>query len=144
MSDRPQRASRADFARYVSINTRWEDNDVYGHVNNVVYYSFFDTAVNGILVDAGALDLARSDIVGLVVSNSCDYFVSVAFPENIEVGVRVAHIGRTSVRYQLGVFRAGEDDAAAQGAFTHVYVRRATQKPVEIPADVRLVLEGMR
>lgn len=144
MSDRPQRVSRSDFARYVSINTRWEDNDVYGHVNNVVYYSFFDTAVNGILVDAGALDLARSDIVGLVVSNSCDYFVSVAFPENIEVGVRVAHIGRTSVRYQLGVFRAGEDDAAAQGAFTHVYVRRATQKPVEIPADVRLVLEGMR
>jgi acyl-CoA thioester hydrolase len=95
---RPERPTRAEFPRFVAVGTRWEDNDVYGHVNNVVYYSFFDTAVNGLLVEAGVLDLRSSEVVGLVVSNSCDYFASVAFPDSLDVGVRVDHIGRSSVR----------------------------------------------
>ena len=120
------------------------DNDVYGHVNNVTYYSFFDTAVNGLLIEAGALDIAASDIVGLVVATRCDFFASVKFPDAIEVGVRVVEIGRSSVRYALAVFRAGAQEAAAQGEFTHVYVARATQRPVEIPAPTRAFLETMK
>ena len=144
MAQRPTRTRRADYARFVPVTTRWMDNDLYGHVNNVVYYSFFDTAVNGLLIEAGALDISASDVVGLVVATRCDYFASVKFPDAIEVGVKVAEIGRSSVRYALGVFRAGEDLAAAHGEFTHVYVARATQKPVEIPARTRVVLEGLR
>ncbi len=144
MSERPRRPLRADFARFVPVSTRWMDNDVYGHVNNVVYYSFFDTAVNALLVAAGALDVKASDVVGLVASNRCDFFASVAFPDSIEVGVRVAHIGRSSARYELGVFRAGEAMAAARGEFTHVYVERATQRPVDIPAATRRFLEGLQ
>ena len=144
MASRPERPTRADFQRFVSIGTRWEDNDVYGHVNNVVYYSFFDTAVNGLLIEAGALDLGSSGIVGLVVSNACDYFASVAFPDILDIGVRVEHIGRSSVRYLLGVFRAGENDAAARGQFTHVYVERATQTPMAIPATARAFMETLR
>lgn len=144
MTERPRRTTRADYVRFVAIDTRWADNDAYGHVNNVVYYSFFDTAVNGILVADGGLDIATSETIGLVVSNACDYFASLTFPDKVEVGVRVVEIGRSSVRYALGVFRAGAMDAAAQGAFTHVYVQRATQKPVAIPGEVRRVLEGLR
>ncbi len=144
MNARPERPTRADFPRFVSIGTRWEDNDVYGHVNNVVYYSFFDTAVNGLLIESGALDLKSSGIVGLVVSNACDYFASVAFPDVVEVGVRVDHIGRSSVRYILGVFRAGDNEAAARGEFTHVYVERATQKPVAIPEKAHAFMETLR
>lgn len=144
MADRPQRARRADYARFVPVSTRWMDNDVYGHVNNVTYYSFFDTAVNGLLIEAGALDIAASDIVGLVVATRCDFFASVKFPDAIEVGVRVLEIGRSSVRYALAVFRAGAQEAAAQGEFTHVYVARATQRPVEIPAPTRAFLETMK
>jgi acyl-CoA thioester hydrolase len=140
---RPERPTRAEFPRFVAVGTRWEDNDVYGHVNNVVYYSFFDTAVNGLLVEAGVLDLRSSEVVGLVVSNSCDYFASVAFPDSLDVGVRVDHIGRSSVRYIIGVFRAGENDAAARGEFTHVYVDRATQKPVAIPGKARAFMETL-
>ena len=143
MGERPQRSRRADYACFVGLDTRWADNDVYGHVNNAAYYAFFDTAVNRILVEAGALDITRSETVGLVVANACDYFASLAFPDRIEVGLRVAAIGRSSVQYRLGVFREGESEAAAQGAFTHVYVDRATQKPVEIPAAFRRVLETM-
>jgi acyl-CoA thioester hydrolase len=142
--EREGRLRRSDFRAFVPIATRWGDNDVYGHVNNVVYYAFFDTAVARHLMESGALDLATSDTVGLVVSNSCTFFESVAFPEVIEVGLRVERLGRTSVTYQLGVFRAGGDEAAAQGRFVHVYVTRADQRPVAIPNAVLRVLEGLR
>lgn len=144
MSERPIRPTRDEFVRFVPVGTRWADNDVYGHVNNVVYYSFFDTAVNGLLIEAGVLDLDRSDVVGLVVANACDYFASVRFPDALEIGARVETIGRSSVKYILGVFRAGENAAAARGAFTHVYVERATQKPVPIPDKTRAFLETLR
>lgn len=138
------RPDRTCFAAFVPIATRWMDNDVYGHVNNVVYYSFFDTAVNGLLIEAGVLEPSRSEIVGLVVETRCTYFESVAFPDRLEIGVSVAHVGRSSVRYDLAVFQEGAALAAARGAFTHVYVDRATQKPVPIPEKVRAVFEKLR
>jgi acyl-CoA thioester hydrolase len=141
---RQTRLTRADFRHFEPIATRWADNDVYGHVNNVVYYSFFDTAVNRMLIEGGALDIANSETVGLVVSNSCTFFESVAFPQSIEVGIRVARLGRTSLTYELGVFRAGADAAAAQGRFTHVYVTRADQRPTPVPQAVLGVLEALR
>ena len=140
---REARLNRADFSHFEFVATRWADNDVYGHVNNVVYYSFFDTAVNRMLIDGGALDIAASETVGLVVSNSCTFFESVAFPDAIEVGIRVERLGRTSVTYQLGVFRGDAEAAAAQGRFTHVYVTRADQRPTPIPPAVMRVLEGL-
>ena len=140
---RAPRSSRDDYRAFVAISTRWMDNDVFGHVNNVVYYSFFDTAVNRLLVEGGVLDIAVSETVGLVVATSCTFFESVAFPDAIEVGVRVEKIGRSSVTYQLGVFRAGSALAAAQGSFTHVYVTRADQRPTPVPGPVRSLLEGL-
>ena len=142
--ERPQRPARLDYERFVPISTRWMDNDVYGHVNNVVYYSFFDTAVNRLLIEAGVLDISGSEAVGLVVQTSCTYFESIAFPDAVEVGVRVERIGRSSVAYQLAVFCAGQDTAAALGAFTHVYVARSDQRPVPVPENVRAVLEALR
>ena len=141
--EREARLRRRDFRAFIPIATRWGDNDAYGHVNNVVYYAFFDTAVGRHLMEGGALDPATSDTVGLVVSNSCNFFESVAFPEVIDVGLRVERLGRSSVTYQLGVFRAGGDEAAAQGRFVHVYVTRADQRPVAIPEAVLRVLEGL-
>ena len=145
MSDaRPARATRADFSKFVPVTTRWNDNDVYGHVNNAVYFTYLDSAANQLLVEAGLLDPAGSDVVGLVVETACTFFASVAFPQRLEVGVRADHIGRSSVRYALAVFTEGADAAAAQGAFTHVYVARASQRPVAIPADIRAHLETLR
>ena len=147
MSARPTALPRSHFPAFVPVTTRWHDNDVYGHVNNVVYYAFFDTAVNRLLVDAGVLDPATSTVVGLVVQTRCTYFASIAFPDAIEVGVRVAHLGTSSVRYDLGVFRQGEgrgeETCRALGEFTHVYVDRATQKPVPIPEAFRAVLVNL-
>ena len=130
---RAPRESRAAYARLVPLTTRWGDNDVYGHVNNVVYYAFFDTAVNGILVEAGALDIARSPVIGLVVETGCRYFAPVSFPDRITAGVRVAHLGRTSVRYEIAIFRDDEAEAAAQGHFVHVTVDRETRRPALLP-----------
>ncbi len=132
---RPLRTTRADYARFRSISTRWHDNDVYGHVNNVIYYAFFDTAVNALLAEAGELDPARSPVVGLVAETSCVFFESVAFPDIIEVGLTVERLGNRSVTYRLAVFRDGSDQAAAQGRFVHVYVDRETSRPVAIPAS---------
>ncbi len=144
MSDpRPQAGRRADFPHFHPIQTRWMDNDVYGHVNNVVYYSWFDTAVNHYLVAQGVLDIEHGSVIGLVIETRCNYFASVAFPEQVEVGVRVAHLGRSSVRYELGIFKAGEETAAAQGHFVHVYVDRQSRRPVELPAALRQVLEHL-
>jgi acyl-CoA thioester hydrolase len=140
---RPSPEPRSAYAAFRTITTRWMDNDVYGHVNNVVYYSFFDTAVNKLLVEAGVLDVAGSEAVGLVVQTSCTYFESIAFPDAVEIGVWVERIGRSSVTYQLAVFRAGEGAAAALGSFTHVYVERASQRPVPMPDKVRHLLASL-
>lgn len=144
MSERPPRLARSDFRVFRPIQTRWMDNDAYGHVNNVVYYSYFDTLVNAGLVERGLLDLRGSPVVGLVVETGCTFHESVAFPEPLDGGLAVERLGRSSVRYRLGIFRAGTELAAAQGHFTHVYVDRATNRPVQIPAGVREVLEAMR
>ena len=141
MSHRPTRLHRSAFRLFRPIATRWMDNAAYGHVNNVHYYSFFDSAVNGWLVEKGVLAIAESPVIGLVVESGCTYFESVAFPEALEAGIAVAHLGRSSVRYSIGIFRrSGGEQAAAQGHFVHVYVDRATQRPVEIPPETRAVL----
>ena len=123
--------------------TRWMDNDVYGHVNNVVYYSYFDTAVNAYLVESGVLDIEKSEIVGLVAETGCTYFASVAFPDHLDVGLAVSRLGRSSVTYAIAIFREGEEQAAAQGRFVHVYVERESGRPVEIPAHVREALSRL-
>ena len=122
------------------MTTRWMDNDVYGHVNNVVFYSWFDTAVNGYLVEQGVLDKDGGEAVGLVVETLCRYHAPVAFPEPVEVGLRVARIGTSSVRYELGIFRVGEDEAVADGHFVHVYVDQKSRRPISIPEPLRTVL----
>jgi acyl-CoA thioester hydrolase len=142
--DRPRPAERAEFSRFVALTTRWLDNDVYGHLNNVVYYAFFDTAVNLILIQEKVLDPLQSPIVGLVVDTHCCYFRSLKFPDAVEAGVRTLAIGTSSVRYAIGIFSGESPTAAAQGRFTHVYVDRASQRPVPIPADVRKVIEALR
>ena len=144
MSERPHALPRAHFAHYETIGTRWMDNDVYGHLNNVVHYSLFDTAVNRYLIEAGALDIHHGTVIGLVVHTQCHYFESLAFPDTVNAGLRVAHVGRSSVRYEIGLFRNDEDTAAASGHFVHVYVDRATRKTVEMPAEVRQVLDANR
>ena len=145
MSDsRPARATRADFSKFVPVTTRWNDNDVYGHINNAVYFTYFDSAANQLLVDAGLLDPAGSATIGVVAETSCTFFASLAYPQRLEVGVRADQIGRSSVRYALAVFAEHSDAAAAQGGFTHVYVDRASQRPVAIPADIRAHLETLR
>ena len=142
--DRRRPPTRGAFARFVSITTRWSDNDAYGHLNNVVYYSLFDSAVNAILIEAGLLHPATSPIVGLVVETSCRYFSSLTYPEPAEVGVAVEHIGRASVRYRLAVFRAGAEAAAAAGRFTHVYVDRQTNRAFPIPPGHRELMEKLK
>lgn len=144
MSERQRRLTRADFRVFRAIPTRWHDNDAYGHVNNVVYYGWFDTAVNAWLIEGGFLDLSGSEIVGLVVETGCTYFESIAFPETVEAGIAVERLGNSSVTYRIGIFRQGGDQAAAQGRFTHVYVERASQKPVPIPAPLRAALAAIQ
>ena len=134
---------RADYRHFQPITTRWHDNDVYGHVNNVTYYGFFDTAVNTYLIERGALDIHEGEVVGFVVSSACDYFASVAFPECIEVGLRVGKLGNSSVQYELAVFKAGEEEACAAGRFVHVFVDRASNRPVDIPPALREALQAL-
>jgi acyl-CoA thioester hydrolase len=136
--------TRAAFPHIAEITTRWMDNDVYGHVNNVVYYSFFDTVVNGYLVAKGALDIARSEVIGLVVETQCNYFKPIAFPDRVSAGLRVERIGTSSVRYGIGLFRNDDDDAAAQGHFVHVYVERNSSKPVALPEQLKNVLTALK
>ena len=131
---------RDEYRHFQPITTRWHDNDVYGHVNNVIYYSFFDSAVNTYLIEEGGLDIHGGDVVGFVVSSSCDYFASVAFPERIEVGLRVAKLGNSSVQYELGIFKQGEVQACAAGRFVHVFVDRASNRPTSIPESLRAAL----
>jgi acyl-CoA thioester hydrolase len=142
--DRPGPPSRAAFARFMAMATRWSDNDTYGHLNNVVYYALFDSAVNALLVEAGLLDPASSPIIGLVVESNCRFYASLTYPEQAEVGVAVERLGRSSVRYRLAVFKAGAEEAAAAGGYTHVYVERATNRPVPIPEAHRRLMEGLK
>ena len=144
MSERQPRLSRVDFRVFRAIPTRWHDNDAYGHVNNVVYYGWFDTAVNAWLIEGGFLDLAGSEIVGLVAETGCTYFESVAFPETVEAAIAVERLGNSSVTYRIGIFRQDGAQAAAQGHFTHVYVERASQKPVPIPPPLRAALAAIQ
>jgi acyl-CoA thioester hydrolase len=131
---RPQPDARPAYARFVPLTTRWMDNDVYGHLNNVVYYSLFDTAVNRLLIEAGALDIHGGEVIGLVVETHCNFFESLAFPQKIDAGVRVAQQGRSSVRYEIGLFAEGSEVCAARGHFVHVYVDRDSRRPVaELP-----------
>ena len=144
MPDRPAPLPRSAFRHFVALDTRWHDNDVYGHVNNVVYYSYFDTAVNRHLVEAGLLDPKTSPVYGIVVETGCTYFASVAFPDRLEVGLAVAALGRSSVTYRLGLFRDGAAaTTAALCRFTHVYVERESGRPAAIPEGHRQLFEGV-
>ena len=138
------RGTRADYKHFTPIQTRWMDNDIYGHVNNVVYYSYFDTVVNGYLAEAGALDIHHGDIIGLVVETQCAYFAPLAFPQRLEGALRVAHIGNSSVRYEIGIFEEAEIAPAAEGRFVHVYVDRATRRPAPLPDNFRNVLSPLK
>jgi len=133
---------RAAYPVFSAISTRWMDNDVYGHVNNVVYYSFFDTAVNGLLVAAGVLDIHAGAVIGLVVETQCSYFAPIAFPQAVTAGVRVARIGSSSVRYEIGLFADDAAASAASGHFVHVYVDRATRRPVPLPPALKARLQA--
>ena len=134
-------ATRADYRHLAPIQTRWMDNDVYGHVNNVVYYSYFDTVVNGYLVAEGALDIHGGQTIGLVVETQCKYFAPIEFPQKLEGALRVARIGNSSVRYEIGIFREDAVEAVAEGHFIHVYVDRATRRPAPLPDALRRALE---
>jgi acyl-CoA thioester hydrolase len=135
---------RAEYRHLSTIDTRWMDNDAYGHVNNVVYYSFFDTAVNRWLIAQGLLDVTGSDSIGLVVETGCRFMAPMAFPDVVTAGLRVASVGRSSVRYEIGLFRGDDEEAAAAGHFVHVYVDRATRRPTPIPERVRAALETLQ
>ncbi|SAL47858.1 thioesterase family protein [Caballeronia arvi] len=140
---KPTPTTRADYAHFLSISTRWSDNDVYGHINNVVYYSYFDTVVNEYLLRAGVLDFSEGETIGLVVETRCNFFAPVVFPEPVEAGLRVETLGNTSVRYEVGIFTQASDEAAAQGHFVHVYVDRVTRRPVPLPAPLVAALKPL-
>ena len=137
---RAEPLGRSEYKAWRIHATRWADNDAYGHVNNTVFYQWFDSAVNGWLIDAGLLDIEKGDPIGLVVETRCSYFAPLSFPELVEVGLAVAEIGRSSVRYRVGIFPAGGVETAAHGEFVHVYVDRATRRPVPVPAEWRAKL----
>lgn len=141
MSARPERAPRTRFRRLHSLDTRWMDNDVYGHVNNVVYYSYFDTVVNAFLIEEGLLDPSNGKVIGIVAETSCTFHESVAFPDRLGIGLAVERIGNSSVTYLLGVFKCGAEFASAQGRFVHVQVDRTTSRPVRISEAMRMSLQ---
>ena len=134
---------RSQFPHFLAIPTRWMDNDSYGHVNNVNYYSFFDTAVNQHLIEQGVLDIHQGGVVGLVVETGCQYFSSISFPDTVHAGVRLAKLGNSSVRYEIALYRNDETLPSAAGHFVHVYVDRTTNRPTPIPAAARAVLEKL-
>ena len=140
---RPEPRGRGAYRHFATITTRWADNDAYGHVNNTVYYAWFDTVVNEWLVGQGLLDIAAGDPIGLVVETGCRFFAPLSFPGEVEVGMAVDRLGSSSITYRLGVFAPGADAPAAEGHFTHVYVGRADRRPVALPAAWRARLEGL-
>ncbi len=141
MTSKVNALARDQFKQWIDISSRWGDNDQYGHINNVLYYSFFDTAVNQLLMQHQLLDPHRGNIIGLVVQSHCDFLEGLSFPGLIQAGVRVAHLGRTSVKYEIGLFSAGKIQSAAHGHFVHVYVDRHTRRPIELPPSWRVLLE---
>jgi acyl-CoA thioester hydrolase len=144
MSPRPAPGRRADYRFFSAIPTRWFDNDVYGHVNNTVYYEFFDTAIAHLLMREGGLDPWRAEVIGVAVETGCRFHSSLKFPDTIHAGLRVGHLGGSSVRYEIGLFRGEDEAAAAEGHFVHVFVDRGSQRPVPIPAPIRAALERVR
>ncbi|MBT5263709.1 MAG: acyl-CoA thioesterase [Rhodospirillaceae bacterium] len=140
----PREERRADFRWQLAIPTRWIDNDIYGHVNNVQYYSFFDTAVAAHLIEFGGLDMHNSPVIGFVVETKCQYFRPICFPDVIDAAIRVVKIGRSSVTYEIGLFRQGDEEPAAVGHFVHVYVERETNRSTEIPDERRRAMEAIR
>jgi acyl-CoA thioester hydrolase len=143
-SQKPQPSPRGAYRAFRTIGTRWMDNDAYGHVNNVVYYSWFDTVVNAHLIEKGALDVRHGAVIGLVIETHCNYFSPIEFPQTVEAGLRVAHVGRSSVRYEVGLFAQGEASTAAKGHFVHVYVDRQTRRPTPLPDTLKSVLEELK
>ena len=142
---RPHAEPRSAYKAFRPIGTRWSDNDVYGHVNNVVYYGWFDTAVNGLLIEQGAVDIHSGGVIGLVIETQCNYFAPLAFPEAVVAGIRVAQIGSSSVRYEVGIFPSDPGQpCAAKGHFIHVYVDRATRRPTPLPLQLIAVLETLK
>ena len=141
---RPAAHARADYRHELSITTRWMDNDAYGHVNNVVYYSYFDTVVNDWLVRRGLLDVDKGALIGLVVETGCRYFEPLTWPEAVTAAMRVAHVGNSSVRYEIALFGEGRERAAAKGHFVHVYVDRQARRPTALPEAWRQALEAIR
>lgn len=141
MSKTADKRPLSAYLHRADIPTRWMDNDVYGHVNNVNYYSYFDTAVNKFLIEGGVLDIHQGAVIGLVVETSCKYFSSLSFPETIRAGIAVSKIGNSSVRYEIGLFKEGEDEPAAQGYFVHVYVDSETRRPTSLPDKFKSLLE---
>ena len=140
----PRPEVRARYPRFLAIPTRWRDNDVYGHVNNVVYYSYFDTVINEYLIRAGGLDIHRAAVIGICAESACRFRASFCFPEEVEAGLRVARLGNRAVTYEIGLFKAGREEAAAEGSFVHVFVERATMRPVPIPEPIRSALQHLR
>ena len=140
---KPQVPTRDDYKVFYPITTRWSDNDIYGHVNNVTYYSYFDTAANRYLIEEGGLDISDGSIVGYVVNSGCEYHAPITYPEAIEAGVRVDRLGNSSVQYGIAIFREGEDLAAAHGHFVHVFVDREADRSVAIPMGLRAALERL-
>ena len=133
--------TRKDYPHIVPIQTRWSDNDIFGHVNNVVYYSYYDTVVNDYLIEAGGFDIQNDPVIGLAVETHCEFSKPVAYPEKLEAGLRVGHLGTSSVRFEIGIFQEGDDTAAAYGHFVHVFVDRGSNKSVPIPDPIRAALE---
>ncbi len=143
MSDRRAPSQRSAYKAFRRLTTRWMDNDPYGHMNNVVHYSLFDTAVNGWLIEQGLLDFRAGKQVGLVVETGCRYFSEMAFPDMVHAGLRVAKLGKSSVRYEVGLFRNDEQTAAAEGFFVHVYVDRESRRPAPLAEPLRRALQGL-
>ena len=141
---RPTPKPRSAYRAFQTITTRWMDNDVYGHVNNVVYYSWFDTAVNRHLIEQGALDIHAGSTIGLVVETQCHYFSPIAFPQRVTAGIRVAHVGTSSVRYEVGLFAEDDPVCAAKGHFVHVYVDRDNRRPAPLPEALLRSLQALR
>ena len=135
--------SRENYRHFLAIPTRWMDNDIYGHVNNVVYYSYFDTVINGYLIDRGGFDIHEAGVIGVAVETMCKFRKSLAFPQIVDAGLRIGKLGNSSVRYEIGLFAAGDPEPAATGHFVHVFVERATMRPVPIPGPLRACMERL-
>jgi len=142
MSQKPQ-ITRSEYPHFITLPTRWMDNDIYGHINNALYYAFFDTAINQYLIAAGGLDITAGEVIAFAAESQCQYLQALAFPDVIEVGLRVGKLGNSSVRYELAIFKYGETLAAAVGYFVHVFVDRETRRPVPMPERIRAALERL-